>query len=177
MKFYFGPLRESRPLYDLTIYISGAEIICPRRTAVKLVPKIRLADLAEDDLQSVKFENFSVKNDEELKLATDILSEKPIWITFSNYEFLLNLAQVFEISELTTILNTYYKCHKYVDNKKIEEYIELHGSNSLLDAAASEDAQFVNSLIHTTKFNINQRDEETGIFFFQLTRDTNHNCR
>ena len=164
MKFYFGPLRESKPLYDLTIFIDGGEIICPRKSAIKLVPKIRLANLAEDDLLSVKFEEFSVNTDEELKLVTNILSEKPIWITFSNYKFLLGFAEIFEISELTTILNVYYKCNKHVDTKSINEYIELHGSYSLLEAAASEDAQFVNSLIHTTKFDVNQRNEQNGIF-------------
>lgn len=166
MKFYFGPLRESRPLYDLTIFIDGGQIICPRKSAVKLVPKIRLADLAEDDLKSVDFKEFSVKNDEELKLATNILSEKPIWITFANHQFLLDFAEIFEISELTIILNAYYKCHKYVDSKAINEYIELHGPNSLLEAAANEDVQFVNSLIHTAKFDINQRNEQNGIFLF-----------
>lgn len=169
MRFYFGPLRESRPLYDLTVYIDGAEIICPRKSAVKLVPKIRIADLEQEDLQTFTIEGFSVKNDEELKLATDILSEKPIWITFSNYQFLVDMANAFEISELTVILNTYYKCHKNIDQKAINEYIELHGQNSLLEAAVSEEPQFVNGLINTTKFDINQKDERNGVCHILLT--------
>lgn len=163
MKFYFGPLKKLDHLFDLTVNISGTSIICPKKSAVKLVPKIRIADMSEDDLKSVNFDDITIDTEENLQLAKDILSEKAIWLTPENRTFLTNFANYFEISELSLVISIFIKCHKLVDKKKINHFISQFGQNSLLEAAASQDAQFVYSLLETGKVDINHQNEKNGV--------------
>ncbi|OHT05252.1 hypothetical protein TRFO_27067 [Tritrichomonas foetus] len=166
--FYFGYLQPLDYLYDLKVVFNEIEIICPRVSAVKIIPKIKSLYEANEDLEGlelVNFDDFSLQNEEEVKLVTNILAEKPIWITDSNVEFLTRLADFLEISELKVTIETYNKCKQPISQQYESQFIKDNGKDALHVAASSCDAQLVLALIETKKFDINRKIGADGVFY------------
>ena len=173
-RYYFGYLNKTNHLFDLTINLGeGTNILCPRVVASKLIPKVRDADKAEDDLTYIEFLDFGgIKSEEELKLVTDILSDKPIWITNMNVPFISKFATYFDIEEIITTINSFLKCQnifttsKLPSNALVEQFIRDNGEEALHAAAATTDPGFCFCILDTKRYDINKRIKPDGIFFF-----------